>query len=266
MKKVFLGISILLSSLSLLGSKANAENVYIPDKQLRENIEWYIQSPIQNSLPTAMDMLKLKNEENDEMGFGVIRSIEGLQYATNVERISISSMENILDMRPISELKNLKSYYTYSSLHDDLTITNDISPFSKLANLERLDLGYANVYDLTPLENLSKLSYFNSHSVPIDFQKAYVSKELQTFIIESPVKYSSQFTNITIAGTIYGKDNGKDKSTSFQCELSNNAIIIKDLPSWTETIDLEMTGESETFDWSKGFHSFMQLTIPIEWY
>lgn len=258
MKKKLFGLGILLLGFIASGVPAYASSdfVYIPDDNIRSNILDYI--GLKNNdyqLPTKSDMAKLST---DIINFNPERSLEGLQYATNVENIGIQSQQTILDFRPIGDLEKLKSYYAYNSLGDDMSRTLDIKPFSKLNSLESLYFGYANITDLTPLENLSNLKSFFSTGATITLPKEFISKENKTFIIESPVNYSSQFTNIAVQAS--------SEEGDLNCELIDGAVIIKNLNVDTREIHLTMQGESDSFNWSEGFSSTMNFTVPVSWY
>ncbi|WP_461744336.1 hypothetical protein [Enterococcus sp. LJL99] len=190
------------------------------------------------------------------LGTNPARTIEGLQYASNVENLNVNPVENIVDYRSISNLKNLKTYYTYNSMVSATNSIIDIRPFSQLDNVESLYFGYANITDLTPLENLNHLTSFFSQGSTITLPKTYISKENKIFIIESPVKYSSQFTKIDVQA------NGGELA----CEFSNNAIIIRNLDPNIQEITLSMNGQSDSFDWNEGFSSTMSFSVPVSWY
>lgn len=263
MKKFVFGLCTIMLGFFFypLSSEATENYAYLPDETIRANIVsslHNLENPIlvTNELPTINDMLLLK----DMISGNPNRSLEGIEYAKNIEELNINPTHAIYDYRPIAELKKLKSYYSYNSLGGDTgdNIVINIQPFSQLENLESLNLGAANVTDLTPLENMKNLKFYNSMGSGIKLPKEYISKENKTFIIESPVKYSSQFTNIAVQAF--------SKEGYLNCELIDGAVIIKNLNVDTQEIHLTMQGKSDSFNWSEGFSSTMNFTIPVSWY
>lgn len=85
-----------------------------------------------------------------------LKSIEGIQFAKNLEAIEISECE-IKDITPLKELKNLKY------LEIDRNRITDVSPLSELTNLEHLKLYNNLITDISPLKNLTNLNYLDVH-------------------------------------------------------------------------------------------------------
>ncbi len=135
-----------------------SEVVNIPDPNLKRVINDYLRKS-ESYNPTIADLESLRvlhlQEEN-------ITSLEGLQYATNLDSIYLSNGDmwdsneenynNITDLTPISQLYNL-SFLNLSG--NDIT---DLSPLKDLINLEGLIISRTKVSDISALENLSKLS------------------------------------------------------------------------------------------------------------
>lgn len=262
MKKRLLS-TFLLSFLliPIMSTGVCAESVYIPDSAMRNQIISQIENEntdltIKGELPSIEDMLKLKNE----LYTNTDRSLEGIQYASKVTKLTNNS-PNVIDYRPISSLKNLKTYDTYNSLNweEDGKNIIDLKPFSTLTNIEKLYLGYANVIDLTPLENLTNLQSYFSTGYDINLPTTYISKDSKKFIIEQPVKYSTQFTERSATAT-------SNTSDDLSVELKNDALIIDNLDLNTAEIRLTLEGSSKTFDWDKGFKSTQDFIVPISWY
>ncbi|MGL4731158.1 MAG: cell wall-binding repeat-containing protein [Clostridium sp.] len=86
-----------------------------------------------------------------------IRSLEGLQYAINIEKLDLSE-NKISDLTPLQVLKNL----TY--LEIDRNNLGDLTPLSSLTNLKHLNI-YNNemITDTTPLKTLKDLEWIDLH-------------------------------------------------------------------------------------------------------
>ncbi|MGM0124951.1 hypothetical protein IGI37_002345 [Enterococcus sp. AZ194] len=115
--------------------------------------------------------------------------------------------------------------------------------------------------DITPLENLNNLHSFYSYGNTVDLPTVYVSKELKTFILEQPVKYSSQFKKIDVEVRP-----SHDTSKVLEVQRSNNAIIVENLDTNVSGVEIWMQGSSEYFGWDTGFQSTMRFNVPIIWY
>lgn len=85
-----------------------------------------------------------------------LKSIEGIQYAKNLEAIEISECE-ISDITSLKDLKKL----TYVEI--DRNRITDVSPLKDLINLEHLKLYNNLITDISPLKNLTKLNYLDVH-------------------------------------------------------------------------------------------------------
>ena len=144
------------------------ESVHIPDANLRAAIaETLGKTP--DAVITAADMATLIDFYAPEME---IQSLEGLQFATNLEEISLH--ENpISDLSPLSGLATLKEIRLSGKSFSDLsplagltnlegvgfwkTSVSDLSPLSGLTKLRWLDFGHSEVSDLSPLAGLTGL-------------------------------------------------------------------------------------------------------------
>ncbi|MEW8955237.1 leucine-rich repeat domain-containing protein, partial [Clostridium sp.] len=86
-----------------------------------------------------------------------IRSIEGLEYAINLEKLDLSE-NRISDLEPLKNLKKL----THIDL--DRNMLGDLTPLSKLNNLTRLNIyNNANIVDTEPLSHLKNLKWLDMH-------------------------------------------------------------------------------------------------------
>lgn len=86
-----------------------------------------------------------------------IRSLEGLQYAINLEKLDLSE-NRIKDLTPLQNLKNLK----YLEL--DRNILGDLTPLSNISSLEHLNIyNNENIVDTTPISGLTNLKWIDMH-------------------------------------------------------------------------------------------------------
>lgn len=85
-----------------------------------------------------------------------IKSIKGLEFATNLEYLDLSENE-ITDISPIKNLKKLEM------LEIDRNIIEDISPLKDLTNLKHLNLYSNYIKDISPLKNLVNLEFLDLH-------------------------------------------------------------------------------------------------------
>ena len=124
------------------------ESVHIPDANLRAAIA-EILGKTPGTAITAEDMAALMYLDAHEMD---IQSLEGLQFATNLEEISLH--ENPLsDLSPLSGLTALKEVRLSGKSFSDL------SPLAGLTNLEGVGFWKTSVSDLSPLSGLTKLRW-----------------------------------------------------------------------------------------------------------
>jgi hypothetical protein len=91
---------------------------------------------------------------------GLIYSVKGLEYATDLTQLDLSS-NVILDVTPLAFLTNLTRL---DLSHNGETITpdwlRDLSPLRRLVNLTELDLSYNRVIqDISPLQDLVNLRH-----------------------------------------------------------------------------------------------------------
>ena len=83
-----------------------------------------------------------------------IGSLEGIQYASNLEHLDLPNNE-ISDVTPLKDLSKLSILYLNSNQ------ISDVTPLQQLSNLSWLHLSDNQISDLTPLQNLSNLEWLN---------------------------------------------------------------------------------------------------------
>ena len=127
---------------------------WMPDAALwaavRENLGLSAATPL-----TKEKMLLLTSLEAHKRG---IVDITGLELATNLKLLHIGG-NRIPDLSPLANLTSLTQLHIWQRNTDDMpSVTNlDISPLSKLINLEGLSLDNSGISDISPLAGLKKL-------------------------------------------------------------------------------------------------------------
>lgn len=132
-----------------------------------------------------------------------IRSIEGLQYAINLERLDLSE-NGIKDLTPLTNLKNL----TYIEL--DRNMLGDLTPLSSLTNLIHLNI-YNNdqIDDMTAISNLKNLEWLDLHWCNRGKRKVNVQPlgnittlkmvNLESNLVED-ISFAKRLTNVQVIG------------------------------------------------------------------
>ena len=124
----------------------------MPDPNLRRVVRKKLEIP--NDTPLMIyDMLQLYDLVSISDG---IRSLEGLQYAVNLEFLHVAP-GHISDLTPIQDLSNLRVLKLYKNE------ISDISPLAGLVNLEQLALENNWIVDIAPLSDLVNLRELTLH-------------------------------------------------------------------------------------------------------
>ncbi|RPH73521.1 NACHT domain-containing protein, partial [bacterium] len=177
-----------------------------------------------------------------------INSLDGIQYFSELEEISVTLNSKISDLSPLRNLKKLK----HLNLQGCENI-QDIEPLSNLTNIESLNLSACpniqyitplstlknlkelaitnNVYisDLTPLENLSNLESINLDNCPLitslDALKSCSLLKSISLSLEY-IKVANKDTGISIGGI---RNKQHIKSLDLRFRQINDLTSIKDL-------------------------------------
>ena len=132
------------------------ESVHIPDANLRAAIaETLGKTP--GVAITAEDLATLMYLNAEEMD---IQSLEGLQFATNLEELGLHD-NPISDLSPLSGLTTLKEIRLTGKSFSDLL------PLAGLINLEGVGFWKTSVADLSPLAGLTKLKWLEFKNSPV---------------------------------------------------------------------------------------------------
>ncbi len=161
--------------------------VQIPDPNLKE------------AIVSQFDKVSNKISKDDMENLGSlvvpirdIKSLEGLEYATNLRELHISS-NSITDLSPLSELTDLEyldvkgnnitsidSVKKLSGLRGiDASRNNiqDLSPLQELSYIEQIRVDHNNIESLAPLKDLNSLEYLSVVDNPINEESlSWVSK------------------------------------------------------------------------------------------
>ena len=120
--------------------------VTTPDSNLEREIRETLVLP--DGVPlTQLEMLRLTELQASQRD---ITDLTGLQYATNLEYLSLWGNQ-IKDVTPLAKLTKLKDLdLAYNAVES-------VQPLAGLINLQRLNLTFNRVQDITPLANLAHL-------------------------------------------------------------------------------------------------------------
>lgn len=150
------------------------EKVEIPDYNLRRGIcELMNYKDVDNAVITKRDLRRIRYlspevcQAHDNSEHGVrVKSLEGLQYAENLEKLSMVNQE-FGDISPLANLTKLK-YLDLRNVAKNGYGIKDLSPLAKLTNLEYLNLFKAEPINVNELENLVKLKSLNLGAAKIN--------------------------------------------------------------------------------------------------
>ena len=157
------------------------EKVEIPDYNLRRGIcELMNYKDVDNAVITKRDLRRIRYlspevcQAHDNSEHGVrVKSLEGLQYAENLEKLSMVN-QAFGDISPLANLTKLK-YLDLRNVAKNGHGIKDLSPLAKLTNLEYLNLFKAEPINVNELENLVKLKSLNLGAAKIN-SVSFVSK------------------------------------------------------------------------------------------
>lgn len=150
------------------------EKVEIPDYNLRRGIcELMNYKDVDNAVITKRDLRRIRYlspevcQAHDNSEHGVrVKSLEGLQYAENLEKLSMVN-QAFGDISPLANLTKLK-YLDLRNVAKNGHGIKDLSPLAKLTNLEYLNLFKAEPINVNELENLVKLKSLNLGAAKIN--------------------------------------------------------------------------------------------------
>ena len=169
-QRIFLSFLFICLLMSCSQAEHASEYVNIPDEKLAESLRHVLKlspiDPISKKQLSELTKYRLPGQRG-------IKSLKGLEYATGLKILNISSNYKIKDISPLSKLTKLEVLYISGSSVSNikplekltqLTELNifrnrikNINPLAKLTKLKRLSIGRNPISDLTPLKNLKNL-------------------------------------------------------------------------------------------------------------
>lgn len=233
----------------------NVNYVNIPDANLKAAVYQKLSLCI-NDFVTEDEMSTINylaaNNKN-------IYSLEGLQYCTNIQSLSLynnkisdispvtnltklqklnldgnqiyilpdlSNLNNLyslsLNTNKISDLSGLCNLSTLIYLHLDSNKITDISYISSLINLEELSLCDNSIYDISPLNALVKLT-----SLTLDGQNIYLNNNLtnDTITVKIPLVYLDDTQHVDIFDINYDGEVDSQSNTIQWHNISDNCKL-----------------------------------------
>ncbi|WP_239257197.1 MucBP domain-containing protein [Listeria ilorinensis] len=121
-----------------------------------------------------------------------LASIEGIQNLPSLESLELGA-DYIEDFSPLLEAEGLKdfSYNSYNWLSNEYSTISDVSIFSKMKNLETLDLTWNEVKDLSPLRDNRTIKTLNlTHNSVESLTSLAEMKALQVLYLDENNLYS----------------------------------------------------------------------------
>ena len=135
--------------------RAATDVVNIPDPVLRSAIRQALGKPEGDITRRAMLHLKTLTASVGPVWYtGGIRSLEGLQYATNLRELMVYN-NRISDLSPISRLPQLVR------LNVGRNRISDLRPLQRMTELRRVVLTDNRIIDLRPLARLVKVTFLS---------------------------------------------------------------------------------------------------------
>ena len=131
-------------------------SVHIPDPHLRSAVEMALNKTQGDSI-TVVEMATLTHLEASGMS---IQDLEGLQFATNLEELSLRD-------NPLSDLSPLSGLTTLKEVGLSGKSLSDLSPLAGLINLEGVGVWNTSISDISPLAGLIKLRWLELKGSPI---------------------------------------------------------------------------------------------------
>ena len=251
-------VKALIPENELVHKADDKEEVTIPDYNLRRGIcDLLGYKDIDNAVITKRDMRRIKYlspevcQAHDSTEHGVrVKNIEGLQYAENLEKLSMvnQAFDDITPLKNLIKLKHIDLRNVAKNNHG----IKDLSPLKNLVKLEYLNLFKAeptNVDELKNLVNLKVLSLGASKITNVEFAKnmvnlEYLNLEHNDFTDISPLENLVNLKTLLLDSTV-------------KTWNSEGKVKIKDISKLSKLTKLEELGISnndiESIDVVKNF-------------
>ena len=222
------------------------EKVDVPDYNLRRGIcELMNYKDVDNAVITKRDLRRIRYlspevcQAHDNSEHGVrVKSLEGLQYAENLEKLSMVN-QAFGDISPLANLTKLK-YLDLRNVAKNGHGIKELSPLAKLTNLEYLNLFKAEPINVNELENLVKLKSLNLGAAKInsvDFTKNMTNLEYLNL-------EHNEFTDITALENLVNLKTLLLDSTVKTWIADTSKSRIKDISKLNRLTKLEELGVS----------------------
>ncbi len=158
---------------------------WMPDKNLQNVVAGAL--GLEVSKITKSDMLQLDSLYYNGEDKVKVKSLEGIQYASNLRRL-ILNFNQITDLTPLQQLSKL------SILRLEGNQITDLTPLRDLSNLVVLDLMFNHISDLTPLQNMN-LKTLEASDQTITLPTIYVlNKQPYSASVQTAIKGLAQGT------------------------------------------------------------------------
>lgn len=160
-------------------------------KELRLNIEWQPQIPLETQIQSLSGIEAFKNLETLELSFNHISDISPLTGLTKLTNLSLGG-NPVQDISPLAGLTNLQRLVLFNCE------ASDYSTLAKLTNLDNLMLDRTPFSDAGLLSGLTKLTYLSlSYSQVTDVAPlAGLTNLRKLFLSECPIADYSPLANI----------------------------------------------------------------------
>ena len=216
---IFVGTLMLSALMFLVPLNLSAQNVNIPDANLREAINEALgKEPNARITKDEMERLTYLDASAKD-----IKNLRGLEAATRLDGLDLNNnrITNLsplaglvrlhhigLEENAISDISALENLINLEGLHISHNLISDISPLEGLINLRRLNIGDNLVSDWSPLAGLIKLDHITmSHNPAADLSPLAELSSLRRFhtwgtpILDlAPLAKSPKMEEISICG------------------------------------------------------------------
>ena len=188
-----------------------ADPVAIPDKVLESVIRISLNIDISTRPLTCEDLGSLTELVNVGENLAGLSNLEGLQFASNLERIVLKvdddreEATSIGDLSPLANLTELREI----NVETEGETIEDINPLRDLVNLEVIALGGNKIEDIGALANLTELRSVSLNNSGIsDLSPLRSLTNLETLVLaNNPFSDLSPLANLTNLETIFFTEN-----------------------------------------------------------
>ncbi|WP_099221250.1 immunoglobulin-like domain-containing protein [Listeria costaricensis] len=289
-RMVFATMLVLFITVPAWASSAIAADSLVPDQALRYAINealGYTGDDIQAHDPTQAELEGLTVLSYDGNAFGQVHSLEGLQYSTNLDNLSINNSD-LQDLSPIAQLPKITHLYLDNDNITDISqlaslttlqeleLTNnqiqDISPVQNMQQLTNLDLINNNIEDITVLTDLDAIHAVYLENNHVYDVSAVAGKTVGTIYVEQqsitmPIQTVTEGkVDLTVPNKIRGINNYIEPvniSNDGTYDSVSNEISWTDIPAGTE--NTSYTFNYTEFEGEEAFYFSGTVLQPLDW-